>query len=105
MKLLSIYDVARDQRFLVELIDDELTLSALNAVILDRGKNLNNSFLGNQTSAEILVNFHRLVYKGQELKSKILPAECLQQTQEPIHMVPYDLDPAIPLSVVVKVSI
>jgi hypothetical protein len=37
MKLVSIYVVLKDKTFLVELIDNELTLSALTDVIQDRG--------------------------------------------------------------------
>jgi hypothetical protein len=106
MKLLNIYSVANDERFLVELIDEDLTLPALNAVIQDRGKKHTNSFAGivlHQATADVSVAFHRLVYKNQELKSKTLPQECLQDNHEPIHVIPYDLDPSIPVTVVVKV--
>jgi hypothetical protein len=107
MKLLTIYSVVNDKKFLVELIDDELTLSALNSVIQDRVKKQANVFSGiivHQGTDEAAIGFHRLVFKNTELKSKILPAECLRETQEPIHLVPYDLDPSIPFTVVVKVS-
>ena|SRR5438046_2214155 len=106
MKLLNIYSVINDERFLVELIDEDLTLSALNAVIQDRGKQHTNSFAAmvvHQATSDVSVAFHRLVFKNQELKSKNLPEECLQDSHEPIHVVPYDLDPSIPITVVVKV--
>ena len=107
MKLLTIYSVVHDKKFLVELIDDELTLSALNVVIQDRVKKQANLFSGillHQRTDEAPVGFHRLVFKNTELKSKILPEQCLQETHESIHLVPYDLDPSIPFTVVVKVS-
>jgi hypothetical protein len=106
MKLLNIYSVANDESFLVELIDEDLTLSALNAVIQDRGKKYTNSFAGivlHQATSDVSVAFHRLVYKNRELKSKTLPLECLQDNHDPIHVIPYDLDPSIPITVVVKV--
>ena len=37
MKLLTICDVLNDEKFLVELLDDDLTLDALLRVIQDRG--------------------------------------------------------------------
>ena len=38
MKLVRIYDVVKDETFLVDLLDRELTLTALVAVIQERGK-------------------------------------------------------------------
>lgn len=106
MKLLTIYSVVSDEKFLVELIDDELTLAALNAVIQDRTTKQANSLAMTplpETTADVSIAFQRLVFKSTELKSKNLPEECFRETQEPIHVVPYDLDPAAPITVVVKV--
>jgi len=107
MKLLTIYSVVNDEKFLVELIDDELTLAALHTVIQDRAKNLPKSSTGiilQQPTTDASVTFQRLVFKNIELKSKTLPEECFRGTQEPIHVVPYDLDPSIPFTVIVKVA-
>jgi hypothetical protein len=38
MKLVSVYHVARDEKFLAELVEEDLTLTALKFVIEDRGK-------------------------------------------------------------------
>lgn len=107
MKLLTIYSVVNDEKFLVELIDDELTLAALHTVVQDRGKNLSKSstrIILQQPATDTSVTFQRLVFKNIELKSKTLPDECFHETQEPIYVVPYDLDPSIPFTVVVKVT-
>jgi hypothetical protein len=107
MKLLTIYSVVNDEKFLVELIDDELTLAALHTVIQDRVKNLpksSNGIILPQPTTDTSVTFQRLVFKNIELTSKTLPEECFRETQKPIHVVPYDLDPSIPFSVVVKVT-
>jgi len=37
MKLVTIYQVATDEKFLVELLEDDLTLDALRNVVQDRG--------------------------------------------------------------------
>ena len=37
MKLVTIYQVSTDEKFLVELLDDDLTLEALRTVVQDRG--------------------------------------------------------------------
>jgi hypothetical protein len=37
MKLLRICDILNDEKFLVELLDEDLTLAALKRVIQDRG--------------------------------------------------------------------
>ena len=37
MKLVTIYQVATHEKFLVELLDDDLTLDALRNVVQDRG--------------------------------------------------------------------
>lgn len=41
MKLLTICDVLNDEKFLVELLDEHLTLGALYKVVQDRGTTLN----------------------------------------------------------------
>ena len=37
MKLLTICEILNDEKFLVELLDEDLTLAALKRVIQDRG--------------------------------------------------------------------
>ena len=37
MKLVHIYNVVKDEHFLVELVDDQLNLNALKNVVQDRG--------------------------------------------------------------------
>jgi len=37
MKLVTVYQVATDEKFLVELLDDDLTLEALWNVVQERG--------------------------------------------------------------------
>lgn len=37
MKLVHVYNVVKDEHFLVELVDDQLTLNALKNVVQDRG--------------------------------------------------------------------
>jgi len=37
MKLLTICDILNDEKFLVELLDEDLTLASLERVIQDRG--------------------------------------------------------------------
>src|SRR5436305_3467136 len=106
MKLLHIYNIVNDEKFLVELVDDELTLVALQAVVQDRVKNVSNSFSGllYNSSVDISANIQRLVFKNSELRPGNLPDELFRDSQESIHVVPFDLDPSIPYTVIVNVS-
>jgi hypothetical protein len=101
MKLVTIYQVATNERFLVELLDDDLTLDALRNVVQERGIFHNSSDW--LTEVSFAPAFHRLVFKSSILKGGYLPIACLRESKEFIHIVPMEVNPSANFSVFVKV--
>ena len=46
---------------------------------------------------------HSLAYKNAQLTDGYLPPECFRDSEDPIHILPNDVDPSAPFSVAVNV--
>ena len=101
MKLIKIYNVVKDETFLVELIDKELTVRALKAVVQDRGK-LITCIDFNSGEAPSLRS--RFVFKNRELKSGRLPSAYFEDSKNSIHVIPYEINPLKRLDIQIEVQ-
>jgi len=106
LRLLKIYDVVKDETFLVDMVDEELSVESLVSAIKERGKKLRNAFqqlgvysAGGQEGKDAQI----LVFRNMRLGPGRLPEERLRETSEVIHIVPADVDPHATFSVTVKV--
>lgn len=100
MKLVTIYQVATHEKFLVELLDDDLTLDALRNVVQDRGT---LDPWGGLKEVSFAPAFHKLVFKNSLLKGGYLPIACLRESKEYVHIVPTEVNPSVHFNVFVKV--
>jgi hypothetical protein len=108
LKLLKIYDVAKDTSFLVDLCDDELNVENLISIIRERGKKLGYDFQRLNPFSEGTLDkkdVQILVFGNIKLQSGRLPDECLRDTQDPIHIVPAEVEAQTFFTVTVKVCV
>jgi hypothetical protein len=106
LKLLKIYDVAKDTSFLVDLCDDQLNVEDLISIIRERGKKLGYDFQRLSPFSEGALHkkdVQILVFGNIKLLSGRLPDECLRDTQDPIHIVPAEVEAQTFFTVTVKV--
>jgi len=100
MKLVRIYDVVKDDTFLVELLDGELTLDALEQGIRERGKYLPLVVKLRPWLPDTGV---RLVFNNTELQRQRLPASLSKSPPQCVHMLPREVDPSAQFILLVKV--
>jgi hypothetical protein len=108
LKLLKIYDVSKDASFLVDSCDDELNVENLISIIRERGKKLGYDFhrLGPFSEGSLdKRDVQILVFGNIKLQSGRLPGECLRDTQDPIHIVPAEVEAQAFFTVTVKVCL
>ena len=105
LKLLKIYDVAKDASFLVDLVDEELNVENLMSIIRKRGKKLGHDYQRLRPSSEAALDkkdAQNLVFGNIKLQSGRLPDECLRDMQVPIHIVPAEVETQTFFTVTVK---
>jgi hypothetical protein len=100
MKFVRIYDVVKDETILVELLDDQLTLDALEQNIRDRGKYVP---LLAQLRSGLPDTGARLILNNSELKRQKLPASISNNPPQCVHMLPHDVEPTAHFTLLVKV--
>jgi hypothetical protein len=100
MKLIRLYDVAKDQSFLVELADGDTKLNALHAVVQDRRTHRHNKLIqvGNTETLP------RLYFDKRELKGKQVPSTCFYWEQLPVLILPPELNVSTRFTVSIEVE-
>jgi hypothetical protein len=88
MKLLTIYDVLKDQSFLIEVVSGDETRDALRAAVQERG--FKSSLRKCSFKVGLPSGHHRLVFGNHALKSGRLPSRCLRNPFRYIDLVPYE---------------
>ena len=103
MKLVKIYDVVKDETFVVELLDRQRNVFALKSVVQDRGISLNQGIITKQKA--MLSQPFRLVFNHRQLTRGKVPRACFREGQKPIHLLPDLVRPTSRITVFVKVLI
>jgi hypothetical protein len=102
----KLYHVVKDDTFLVDLIDEELSAATLVTVIKERGQKMGTAFQQLRlypAGGKEKRDGELLVFRNIKLEAGQLPEECVRETQEPIHIVPADVEPHVFFTVTVRV--
>jgi hypothetical protein len=103
MKLVHIYHVVKDEHFLVELLDDQLTLDALKTAVQDRG--IHPQRLLSKLKAGLQNGQYRLYFDSREFKRRGLPNSCFRYSHNSFQIFPLEVDPSARFTILVKVQI
>ena len=101
MKLVRIYHVVKDEHFLAELVDDQLTLNALKTVVQDRG--IHPQYLLTKLKAGLHNGQYRLYFNSREFKRRGLPNSCFRYSHNSFQIFPLEVNPSARFTIFVKV--
>ena len=102
MKLVEIFDVTDNYRFLVGLLDEKWNGKALEAAIIERGK-VSQIEAYSQIEPFRRAPLH-LAFQNRELSSGTLPDILAYDDENTVHIIPSNVDPSAKYEIIIEVQ-